>query len=323
MATTKPTLDTLLFVDTNILLDFYRMQNTDISTKLLVQLEACKDRLILSTQVEMEYKKNRQKVILDTLKNFSSPDSSKPIVPAILRDLKAVEMMEKSRKNIVLNKKKIEDRIQKLLGNPAVHDPVYKVLQKLFKHESTFNLTRQKKERFEIRDLAKKRFLLGYPPRKSDDTSIGDAVNWEWIVRCSTESKKHVVIVTRDGDYGAFYDKRCYLNDFLKLEFSDRTNQQRKIVLTNKLSEGLKIVHANITQEMMDVEEKAMRAELNHFDLTDVVFPEDVNIFNIPAHLQAASRLADSKIHRHVQEIGDAFRAVDTALRSHQRAKSG
>ena len=27
--------------------------------------------------------------------------------------------------------------------------------------------------------LAWRRFLLGYPPRKANDTSIGDAVNWE------------------------------------------------------------------------------------------------------------------------------------------------
>ena len=52
-------LDALLFVDTNVLLDFYRIRNIDISTKYLEQLEACKERLILGSQIEMEYKKNR------------------------------------------------------------------------------------------------------------------------------------------------------------------------------------------------------------------------------------------------------------------------
>ena len=52
-----PILDTLLFVDTNILLDFYRIRKSDISMKYLDQLEACKDRLIISSQIEMEKRK--------------------------------------------------------------------------------------------------------------------------------------------------------------------------------------------------------------------------------------------------------------------------
>ncbi len=70
----KPALDTLLFVDTNILLDFYRIRKSDVSTKYLEQLEACKDRLIIGSQVEMEYKKHRQGVIVESLKNFTSVD---------------------------------------------------------------------------------------------------------------------------------------------------------------------------------------------------------------------------------------------------------
>ena len=61
-------LDTLLFVDTNVLLDFYRIKKSDVSTRYLEQLEACRDRLILGSQVEMEYKKNRQRVIVEALR---------------------------------------------------------------------------------------------------------------------------------------------------------------------------------------------------------------------------------------------------------------
>ena len=47
----RPVLDTLLFVDTNILLDFYRIRKSDVSTKYLEQLEACKDRLIADDEL--------------------------------------------------------------------------------------------------------------------------------------------------------------------------------------------------------------------------------------------------------------------------------
>lgn len=58
----QPALDTLLFVDTNVLLDFYRIRKSDISTKYLEQLEACKDKLIINSQIEMEYKKTGKKL---------------------------------------------------------------------------------------------------------------------------------------------------------------------------------------------------------------------------------------------------------------------
>jgi len=257
----KKILDTLLFVDTNVLLDFYRIRKSDVSTKYLEQLEACKDRLIIGSQVEMEYKKNRQAVIVESLKNFTSPDWGKLTPPALVADLQAAKMVEKKKKEIITQQKKVDEKIQSVLSDPTHHDPVYKTLQRLFKHDSPFNLSRDKKERLSIRNLARKRFTLGYPPRKEGDTSIGDAVNWEWIVKCSIDSGKHVVIVTRDTDYGAIYEGNSYLNDWLRQEFSERVSQMRKIILTDRLSVGLKIVHAAVSKEMED-EEEALLAEI-------------------------------------------------------------
>lgn len=94
----RDVLDTLLFVDTNVLLDFYRIRKTDISLKYLEQLEACKDRLIIGSQVEMEYKKNRQRVIVESLMNFGTPDWGKLTGPALVADLQAMKMIEKKKK---------------------------------------------------------------------------------------------------------------------------------------------------------------------------------------------------------------------------------
>lgn len=263
-------LDTLLFVDTNVLLDFYRIRKTEISTKYLEQLEACKDRLIIGSQIEMEYKRNRQRVIVESLNNFTQPDWGKLAAPALVGDLKATKMIEKRKRELITQQRKVNDKIQSILSDPTRHDPVYRTLQRLFKHRSPFNLSRDRKERFAIRTLARKRFILGYPPRKQGDTSIGDALNWEWIVRCSADSGKHVVIVTRDADYGAIYDTKSYLNDWLKQEFAERVSKRRKIVLTDKLSAGLKIVHASVTRDMEEEEEKRLAEILGGFeDLTN------------------------------------------------------
>ena len=104
--------------------------------------------------------------------------------------------------------------------------------------------------------MARKRFVLGYPPRQRNDVSIGDAVNWEWIVRCCQDSGKHVVIVSRDNDFGCGHAGQYYLNDWLKQEFGERVSKRRKIILTDKLSRGLKIVHAAVTKEMERAEEE-------------------------------------------------------------------
>lgn len=250
----KPALDTLLFVDTNVLLDFYRIRKSDISTKYLETLESCKDRLIIGAQVEMEYKKHRQRVLVEFLAASAPPDWSRLTPPTLIADLQAVKMIQKHRASIMEQRKKVTEKVMKVLNDPTHHDPVYQTLQRLFKNSSPLNLTRERDERFVIRELAEKRFKLGYPPRKAGDTSIGDSINWEWIVKCAGDTGKHVVIVTRDTDYGVIHDGQSFLNDWLRQEFSERVSKKRKIILTDKLSVGLKTVHAAVTQEMEDEE---------------------------------------------------------------------
>lgn len=276
MAAPNPVLDTLLFVDTNVMLDFYRIRKSDVSTKYLEQLELCKDRLIVGAQVEMEYKKHRQRVLVEFLAASAPPDWSKLSPPALIGDLQAVKMIQKHRAQIMEQRKRVTEKVMKVLNDPTHHDPVYQTLQRLFKNPSSLNLRREREERFEIRELAEKRFKLGYPPRKSSDTSIGDAINWEWIVRCAADTGKHVVIVTRDTDYGVIYDGQSYLNDWLRQEFSERVSHKRKIILTDKLSVGLKEVHAAVTREMEE-EETRLLAKIKPAGASE--FPPEVEEF--------------------------------------------
>ncbi|WP_216593885.1 PIN domain-containing protein [Thioflavicoccus mobilis] len=270
----KDEMDALLFIDTNILLDFYRDRKSDISMKFLEQIEACKDRLILGSQVEMEYKKNRQHVILESLGKFGAPDWGKLSAPALVAETQAAGMIDKHRKELVKQQKIVTEKIQNILEKPATQDEVYKVLQRVFKYSSPYNLNREDKKRFAIRRLARKRFFLGYPPRKKNDTSYGDAINWEWLVQCSIDSGKDVVIVTRDSDYGVVYKSKSYINDWLLQEFKQRVSQKRNLKLTASLSEGLKIVHAKVTKEMEE-EEKAMLLDfLSNLRTLDDIEPE-------------------------------------------------
>jgi len=262
-------LDALIFVDTNILLDFYRIRQSDISLEYLKRLEDCKDRLILGSQIEMEYKKNRQRAILESLNRYAEPDWGKLTPPALVANMQAAKTIEKKRGEISTQQKKISQKIIKILHNPSANDQVYQSLQRIFANNSPYNLNRQDKYRFTIRRLARKRYMLGYPPRKQNDTSIGDAVNWEWIIECAKKSGKDIIIVTRDTDYGAIYKRQAYINDWLILEFKERISRKRKLIMTDKLSYALKAIDAVVTKEMEDAENALLREILDLLDDDD------------------------------------------------------
>ncbi len=258
-------LDALIFIDTNIFLDFYRIRKSNVSMKYLEEIEKHKDLIITSAQVEMEFKKNRQSVILSSISEVKKMNNVNISVPAILSNAKAVEMIEKSKKDISKKQKELKARIDKIMKNPSRNDPVYKSLQKLFKNNSAINLNRENKIRFKIRNLAKKRFILGYPPRKSADNSIGDAINWEWIIQCAESSDKHIIIVTRDSDFGCNYEDDSFLNDWLKQEFKQRISQKRKIILTDKLHKAFQLVEIPVTDEMIKEEENVIDKSMRNY----------------------------------------------------------
>lgn len=295
MAKKIETIDALIFIDTNILLDFYRIRKSNVSLKYLEQIEKHFDLIITSSQVEMEFKKNRQSVILESITEIKKIGTVTGKVPAILSDSKTVEMIAKSRKDIQKRQKSLRDKIEKILKNPTYNDQVYKSLEKLFNHKSDINLNRDNKKRFTIRNLAKKRFLLGYPPRKKSDNSIGDAVNWEWIINCATDSGKNIILVTRDSDFGCVYDGESYLNDWLKQEFKQRVSRKRKIILTDKLSLAFQMVEIPVTEEMIQEENKVIKQSLQNYMNSQIhkPFAEFTNELSNSDWMQSVRRLQE------------------------------
>ncbi|MGZ4078049.1 MAG: PIN domain-containing protein [Bacteroidia bacterium] len=252
----------IIFIDTNIFLDFYRIRNSDAKLEYLEQIEKNLDVFITSSQVEMEYKKNRQAVILDTIKNhLKMPDLNSLNTPPILMDSVPSKNISKKKKEIATQYKKLTERINNILKKPSYYDPVYKSLQKLFKHKSPLNLDRTNKVRVKIRNLAKKRFLLGYPPRKKDDTSIGDSINWEWLINCAETTNKNIIIVSRDNDFGTHHSKESFLNDWLIQEFKERVSRRRQIIFTDRLSVAFKTAKIKVSKNTEKVEEELVSVE--------------------------------------------------------------
>lgn len=257
----------LLFIDANIFLDFYRVANASARLELLELIEKEQGRIITSAQVEMEYYKSRQVAILLTLEQYKAQQLPALTPPAFLIGAEPAKAIAAAKKVISKENKTIEEHLVKIIADPATHDPVFKMLQSFFRNPSLFNLRYKLRPPELIRDVrekAAKRYTLGYPPRKHDDTSLGDAVNWEWILRCAYESGCDVIIVSNDGDYGVTRKDGCYLNDYLHLQFDEYLSEKHssrppKIILTNLLSEAFRLIKVPVSEEAE--KEERIRAE--------------------------------------------------------------
>jgi hypothetical protein len=128
-----------------------------------------------------------------------------------------------------------------ILKEPIKNDPVLRIVRKLTAKKSDLNLKfATNAVRKEIIDLAFIRHHRNFPPRKEKANSIGDAVNWEWIVHCANERKRDVVVVSDDRDYGDESLIQC-LSD----EFSIRANRNAELI--SALSDALKRLDIKVT----------------------------------------------------------------------------
>lgn len=246
------------FIDTNIFLDFYRCSN-EANLTLLEKLGNVENRIISTYQVEMEFLKNRQNTLLKAINEVRADVAGS--VPAVVADSRTKESLKKLRADGDKRVKALKKKVEGVLDNPNANDRVYKVLEGIFSSENSHVLTRDMPERQLIKRRAMRRFLLGYPPRKTGDTSYGDALNWEWIIECSKNLRGRIYIVTRDGDYGSEHNGKFYLNDQLKKEFRDRVGN-KSIVFTKKLSAALKALEVHVTKKEEEAEERTLSSSV-------------------------------------------------------------
>jgi predicted nucleic acid-binding protein len=253
-----------VFIDTNIFLDFYR-GNKEASISLLRKIDSVKDRVISTYQVEMEFKKNRQNVLYETFKNIDF--NLQLSLPAIFRDSATGKSLDSLTSDAKDKVKILKKRFSDLFYSPKLNDEVFRVLENVFHNPSEHVLTRDMKIRHEMKRLAWRRFILGYPPRKKNDTSIGDALNWEWIINCGKKYSGKIIIVSRDGDYGISIKDDVYLNDHLYQEYKERVGLKREIMLTNKLSDAFRELDVPITKQEVTAEKELVEeGSSNYFN---------------------------------------------------------
>jgi hypothetical protein len=120
------TIQKLLFVDTNIWLDFYRAQN-EAYLGLLEKVEALKPKILVTHQLETEYKKNRQAVIIASIELLQAHRLKKVPSVGVLAQAKQFKMLGQDIDKANGRIKKLQDRLIAMLAEPSKKDTLEKV----------------------------------------------------------------------------------------------------------------------------------------------------------------------------------------------------
>lgn len=178
-----------VFVDTNILLELYQLSGPDLDElKKLVKLaENNQIEMLLPQQVADEFWRNRERVIRDALDTFAKTKAQQ-FLPNIIRTNPKSNDLRKAVEQVSTLVKALRDETDTAINNQEL--AADKIIESLLK--------KCKPVAPEIIQKAMLRKQLGNPPGKSD--SLGDAVNWEWLLSRST-TFDDLTIISADSDF--------------------------------------------------------------------------------------------------------------------------
>jgi hypothetical protein len=119
----------LLFIDANIWLDFYRVKK-DTGVKLLKHVEAVTHKLIVTYQLEVEFKKNRQRVLVTSWKELEPPKGLG--VPNIIADARTSKSLNKRMREAEKQVKTLKKLLMRTMASPSRYDPVIRQWSECF-----------------------------------------------------------------------------------------------------------------------------------------------------------------------------------------------
>jgi predicted nucleic acid-binding protein len=180
-----------IFIDTNILLDFYRLSSGDLEElrKIAKLSKVGKIRLFISDFLKDEFFRNREAAISSAIEQFRKSRADLQL-PNLVRIYSTAQELINIRDAFVETKEILMEEVQENIRNSSLMAD--SVIAELF--EST-DIQKVSKE---IITVGTERSSLSKPPGKRD--SCGDAVHWEWLLEI-LPSKEDLFLISRDEDY--------------------------------------------------------------------------------------------------------------------------
>jgi predicted nucleic acid-binding protein len=223
-----------LFIDTNILLSFYSLNQEDLGelSKLIDAISAQQITLLLTNQIVDEFYRNREQRIDGAIKSLRT-QTFNPQFPQLCEDYLEIDNLREALKHY--------EQAHAALTIKILEDIKAKNLKADRIIQSLFSLGKQLPASNNILDRARLRMGVGNPPGKNN--SLGDAINWECLIE-ELSAGEDLYFVTGDKDYcSALNDDE--FSDFLLSEWYDK--KQTKIHFYKRLSSFCKEQFPEIT----------------------------------------------------------------------------
>jgi predicted nucleic acid-binding protein len=212
-----------LFIDTNILLSFYALNQDDLRelSKLIDAIDNRQITLLFTDQILDEFNRNREQRIDGAIKSLRN-QTFNPQFPQLCEDYPEIEILRESLKHY--------EQAHVSLTAKILADIKAKNLKADRIVRSLFQLGKQLSPNHTVLDRARFRMGVGNPPGKNN--SLGDAINWECLLD-ETPIGEDLYFITGDKDYcSALNDDE--FSDFLLAEWERK--KQTKINFYKRLS---------------------------------------------------------------------------------------
>jgi PIN domain len=216
-----------LFIDTNILLSFYGLNQEDLGElrKLANSLAGEELTLLITDQIINEFSRNREQRVEGTLKSFYG-QTFNPQLPQICEEYPEADQLRGALKEYEKAHSMLTAKVA--IDIKAKNLQADRLVQSFFDQGTKILLTEG------IIERAKLRMSLGNPPGKNN--SLGDAVNWECLLTAVPDGED-LFLISGDKDYSSpLGDEE--LSGFLQDEW--RRQKQSKIYFYRRLSSFFK-----------------------------------------------------------------------------------
>lgn len=216
-----------VFIDTNILLNFFHFTKEDIDalSNVFASHEHGAATVHLTEQVCDEFLRNRENKIKDALKKFKDVKFAAQL-PAFMKQYEEYELIRQKSAELQELAKTISQKVDvDVIENGLLTDTLIKDI---------FNKSNPIATTPELFGKAHMRMSLGNPPGKNG--SMGDAVNWMALLE-AVPNGENLHIISEDGDFYSVLDENRP-HPFLKHEWKNK--KQADVFVYRTLSSFLK-----------------------------------------------------------------------------------
>lgn len=236
-----------IFIDTNIFLDFYRINSRDKINEVLGEIKKYKKYFINTEQSKDEFLRNREKTIDDFVKELEKQNYSVfsnnfiATFSEYTSYAKGIQKANDLTKEMIAKCKDLKAEVQ----SDAIYEAYFEACNLGSFYERTDKII----------DKAIKRKYVGNPPTSSKGTCC-DEIIWETLLENCTDD---LIIVSRDSTFHQNYN-------FLKNEYFKKKHRDLKVFHT--ISDAIRLNGEVVSTELEEIE-------------TDMVVADEISKYGV------------------------------------------